>query len=98
MVFQKKNSQNPEYYGNRGLFHLDLNNLDAAVSDFRKQLQLDKSNKNGWYFLIGTLFRLGKFDEAINGKNISIANFEKNLSEYSDNAPSPPNELTIRKY
>lgn len=43
-----------------------------AIADFKKQLELDSENMNGWYYLITSLFRSGRVDEAVKGEVFPI--------------------------
>lgn len=73
----------------RGWAYLGTNELDKAVEDLRKALDLDSNNADA-YFVLGLVYK------QMNRKDDAIAAFTKVL-EMADNAPNESSKQMLKR-
>jgi tetratricopeptide (TPR) repeat protein len=59
-------------YQSRGAAYLTIGELDKAIDDFNRVLEIDTANERAFYYRGIAHFRKGKFNEAINDLTSSI--------------------------
>jgi hypothetical protein len=69
---QERTPENAEYYKLRRDCHNKMNESKKALMDFKKMVELAPQNLEDRELLIRTLFDRKRFDEAVEGENISI--------------------------
>ena len=83
---QRRNDSQASYYRLRGDCYLRLKNtdtynnvVDIAISDLKQAAQMDRNNRENVVHLINVLVDCGRFESAIDGKNVIFSHFLTSL-------------------
>lgn len=76
--------KNSVLYNINGACHQGLGNLDSAVKNFKKAIEINSDNSKAYYNLAGTFFELGKLDESIKSYELSLS-IDPNYAEAHNN-------------